>query len=187
MSSVLADGKESRLYYRLVKELAIAKDVTSYQRSGQLGSLYVIQATAAKGHTTDELVAEIDKVLAEVVGAKIPTDEELRATRASYEVGYWDAIETIGSKADLLNNYNMFTGDPGFLAKDLQRYHDATPASVVAATRDVVSKPRVVLHIWPEADRPAEKPPEAALPAPEPSKKDKKRKKKAGAGAGGAG
>jgi zinc protease len=156
LSTVLTDGKDSRLYHRLVKDLRIAKDISASQMSLGLGSAYIIQATAAKGHTTDEVVSAIDAVLAEVTGEKPPTIQELESARAQYEVGFYQAISTIASKADLLNNYNFRTGNPGYLAADLARYGAATPETVFATAKKILGKPRVALHIVPESERPAE-------------------------------
>jgi zinc protease len=155
LSTILSDGRESRLQYRLVKELGVAKDVSAYQRSQQLGSMFVITATAAKGHTTDEVVAAIDQVMSEVLGAAPPTEEEVKAAQARTEVAYWSAITTIGAKGDILNSYNYEQGDPGFIDEDLARYGAVTSRSMVDAGKAWLTRPRVVLHIWPEADRPA--------------------------------
>ena len=54
LSSALSSGKDSRLHRRLVHELQIAKSVDAYQISRHLAGVYMIEATASAGHTTDE-------------------------------------------------------------------------------------------------------------------------------------
>jgi zinc protease len=170
LSSLLTGGKDARMTRRLVKELGIAKDVRASQMSSSLSSTYLIQATASKGHTTDEIVAEIDRMLAEVVADKPPTADELEAARASFEVDFWEAVSDVAGKADRLNNYLSLTGDPGYITKDLLRYREVDAAKVLSTSREVLSKPRVVIHIWPESDRPAPPPPVTPPPAtPAPS------------------
>ena len=156
LSSVLSSGKDSRLYKKLVMEDQIAKNISAGQSSRGLASTFIISGTAAKAHTTDEMVAAIDEVMAEVLGDKPPTDEEVMAAKASYEVGYYQRIRTISGKGDLLNNYNHHTGTPGYIGDDLARYTPLTSASVVEASKDVFDANRVVLHIWPESQRPEE-------------------------------
>lgn len=183
LSGLLADGKDSRLYYTLVKDKRIAKDIEAYQMSLGLGSAYILEATASAGHTTDEVVGAIDAVLEQVMTSAPPTDAELDAARAQYEVGFYGSLASISAKADLLNNYNFRTGNPGFLAEDLARYTAATPATVAETARTVLRRPRVALHICPEADQPKEAapvpepapPPPATPPAPKPTSKEKKR------------
>ncbi len=154
LSSVLSDGKDSRLHRVLVQDKQIAKDVAAYQASAYHGSTYVITGTAAKGHTTDELVAAIDEILATVWTTAKPTSEELTGARNNYERRFYGSIATISGKANLLNSYNFYKGEPDFLQADLQRYLDAGADEVVAVGQKTLSQPRVELHIWPEADKP---------------------------------
>ncbi len=167
LSHTLANGKDSRLYYALVKEQRVAKDVSAYQQSLARGGMYIVTATAAEGHTTDEVVAAIDAVLADVLGAHPPTEDDLTLARTEYRVGFFDRISTIAGKADAMNGYQTFTGTPDGFAADLARYDAANVAGVVAAAKDVLSKPRVELHIAPLADAPPTAvPPTADTPSP---------------------
>jgi len=43
-----------------------------------------------------------------------------------------------GGKADTLNRYNQYIGEPGYLATDLGRYQTVTPASVQAIAKQVL-------------------------------------------------
>jgi zinc protease len=149
LASVLTNGEDSRLYQALVKDSRVAKDVGAYQGSLALGSLFIISATASEGHTTDEVVAGIDRVLADVLGPNPPTVEEVDGARTAYEVGFFEGIETISGKGDMLNRYFMHTGDPGYIAQDLARYQTATPASVLEWGQRVFGPNRVTLQIRP--------------------------------------
>ncbi|MCB9777036.1 MAG: insulinase family protein [Alphaproteobacteria bacterium] len=150
LSTVLSDGKESRLYQRLVKDKQIAKDVEAYQYSALLTGSYIIEATAAEGHTTDELVKEIDAVLAEL-RKDGPTADEVAVSKTNWQVGFYRRLLTIAGKADMLNSYYTWTGDPGYIGKDLRRYLKVTPASVKeTANTWLVPGHRVVLHVRPE-------------------------------------
>jgi len=150
LSTVLTDGKESRLYKRLVNDDQIAKDVSAYQSSSLLQSAYVIEATAAEGHDTTELVAAIDDELAKL-RAEGPSAEEVSVAKINWRVRFFQGLQTIARKADILNAYDAWTGDPGFIGKDLQRYLDVTPQAV-QSTLDQVLIPdhRVVLHVRPQ-------------------------------------
>ncbi|TNE90107.1 MAG: insulinase family protein [Deltaproteobacteria bacterium] len=156
LSSVLSDGQDSRLYKKLVLEDQIAKEISVGQVSRGLESFWMISGTAAKGHTTDEVLAAADAVIADVLGDNPPTDEEVAAAKSQFEVGFYQRIRTIGGKGDLLNGYNFHTGDPGYIGKDLARYLPLTPKDVVSAGKQTLGGERVVLHIWPESDKPAD-------------------------------
>ncbi len=149
LSSVLTDGKDSRLTKALVRETQVAKDVRAYQGSGTLGSLYVIEATASAGHSTDEVVAEVDRVLANLHQTGI-SDDEVAVAKVNWEAAFLQGLENISSKADLLGMYNTRAGDPGYISKDMARYLAVDTAGVKGALDTWLVPERVVLHVLPK-------------------------------------
>ena len=131
-ASVLGGGKPSRLYKTLVYEKQIAQAVTAQQYSLMLGSVFDIEATARPGHTAEELEKAIDEELTRLRDAG-PDPNEVERARNLIETRVVQGLENLGGfdgVADRLNTYNHYLDDPGFLAKDIQRYRDVTPASV---------------------------------------------------------
>ena len=61
---VLAGGKASRLYKRLVYELQIASNVYAYQDGRRMDGEFRVVATARPGHGLDELQQVIDEEVA---------------------------------------------------------------------------------------------------------------------------
>ena len=57
LAGVLASGKNSRLYKRLVYELQVAQDVSAVQQSQMLASTFQIAVTARQGHDLAEIEA----------------------------------------------------------------------------------------------------------------------------------
>lgn len=134
LSSVLTDGKSSRLYKPLVYEQKLAKDVTAYQASMRLASYYVVQATAAPGVTADELAAKLTDALAAAL-ASPPSARELEQAKTDYRKGFFVGLESVLTRARLLSTYWHFTGSADYLARDLDRYLQATPEAVQSAGR----------------------------------------------------
>ncbi|MEQ1565580.1 MAG: pitrilysin family protein [Myxococcota bacterium] len=165
LASILGDGRDGRLVRELVEKRQVAREVAVFQGSAKTSSVFQIRATAADGHTTDEVVAAVDEVLAQVLAGAPPTAAELDAVRREYRLRYLDGLEPVLGKAEVAQTCMFFSGVPDCVAEDLARFDRATPASVVAAGAAVVHTPRVVLHILPEADRPV------VAPAPAPTKR----------------
>jgi len=154
VSGLLSEGRDSLLYQRLVKETGVAKDVAAYQASSYLTSSYVITATAAAGHTTDEVVAEIDAVLEGFLAAP-PSSESVADAKTSWEVRAYGGLQTISNKANQLNSYYILTGNTGYLSTDLGRYLSVTPRSVHEAANMYLGVPgRVELHVHPLDEAP---------------------------------
>ena len=150
-SAILSDGKDSPLYKRLVRDKKVATEISAYQSSARLDSNFIIEGTAAPGHTTDEVVAEVDKVLAEFLKAA-PKAEAVTVARLRIERSFFEGLQSIAAKANQLNGYAYVTGDPGYITQDLARYRSLTPDAIGAAAKTWIGgKNRVVLHVFPEA------------------------------------
>ena len=152
LSDLLANGKTSRLYRTLVYERRIALDVSAFQNSRELGSFFMLVATAAPGHSLTDITAAIDSELAELIDHG-PNRAEMERAEAQAEAHFMYRLQTVGGfggKSDQLNAYNVFRNDPGFFAHDLARYRDATAESVrLAAKRYLRVDARVVLSVVP--------------------------------------
>jgi len=153
VSSVLAGGKNSRLYKRLVYDSQIAQDVEATQQSGPLGSSFVIEATARPGHTVAEMQKAIDEEL-ERLKREPPSAREVERALNQIEASFYRRMERVGSfggKADQLNSYYYAGGGPDFFAEDLARYMSLSPADVqAAATQWLPADRRVELIVEPE-------------------------------------
>jgi zinc protease len=133
-SSILGGGPSSRLYKKLVYEKQIAQEVSAQQYSLMLGSVFQIEATARPGHPPEELEKAIDEELARLRDAG-PESAEVERARNVIETRIIEGLESFGDftgVANRLNMYNQYLGDPGYLAQDIKRYRDVTPASVKA-------------------------------------------------------
>jgi len=151
-ADILANGKTSRLYRRLVFEERSATDVAATQNSRESAGFFQIAATAAPGHS----LSDLERAIAEEVGrlaADGPTDAELNRCRVQAEAQFVLRLQTVGGfggKSDQLNAYNTFVGDPDFFTRDLERYQNVTAASLRQAVREYLAhERRVVLSIVP--------------------------------------
>jgi zinc protease len=176
LSNVLTGGKSSRLYYPLVYDKKIAKDVDAYQVSQQLSSYYVVEATAAPGQTVDALYAEIEKAMAKALEAP-PTAGELERAISAYKKQFYGRIEAVQSRASTLTGYYQHTGRADYLGDDIERYATATPERVHAAGRQYLNVSQAVrLDILPgKKEQPAapeaKQPPAVSAQPPTPAAK----------------
>ncbi len=152
LADLLADGKSSRLCRTLVHERRIATDVMAMQQSRELCSFFQLVATAVPGHGLAELEAIIDTGISRAAESG-PTEAEFQRSLAQAEAQFVYRVQTVGGfggKSDQLNQYNVLLGDPGYFGRDLQRYREATPASVTSAARNtLLEAPRVALSVVP--------------------------------------
>jgi zinc protease len=152
LANVLAGGKNSRLYRRLVYELQIAQDVEAYQGSQALASTFMVVATARAGRTLTEIEKVIQEEITRLKGEP-PSARELGRAVNRFEASFLDRLEMVGGfsgKAELLNAYYVRTGNPDYFQEDLARYRAIDPKDLsVAARFHLKDDARVVLSIVP--------------------------------------
>ena len=153
VADVLAGGRSSRLYRRLVYELQIATDVAAFQDGTRIDGKFEIFATARPGHELGELQRVIDEELRKLADQG-PTAREVERARNTFEAQFLSRMERVGGfggKADQLNFYNYFVGSPDYFQKDLDRYGRVTPAGVERAVKAYLTGAhRVVLSVVPQ-------------------------------------
>jgi len=162
LANILASGKTSRLYKTLVYEKQVAQDVSAYQSSSELSSTFNIVVTAKEGHALDEIEREVDVILQDILTNGV-TERELALARTNWEASFVRGFERIGGfggRADRLNSYNTFLGDPGKLQWDMERYSTPTVADIKRYARRYLDlDARAILHIYPQGDLTADSEP----------------------------
>jgi zinc protease len=148
LALTLGGGKSSRLYKKLVYEKQIAQDVRAEQQSLMLGSIFQITATAKPGVKPEDLEKAIEEELEKVQKDGI-TQVELERARNTIETRKIQGLQRLGGfggKADMLDLYNHYLGDPGYLPKDLARYENATRESLKKQAETLTANSRVVVY-----------------------------------------
>jgi zinc protease len=153
LANIIAGGKNSRLYKRLVYDLQIAQDVYARQGSSDLCSQFSIVATARSGHTLTELEGVMREEIARMK-SEPPTTREVQRTINQYEAGFLDALENPAGKADELNHYYAATGNPDYFNEDLARYKALDARAIqCAAERYLRDGGCVLLSVVPQGKR----------------------------------
>jgi zinc protease len=135
LSGLLAGGKNSRLYKRLVYDLQIAQDVAAFQASRNLNSEYQIIVTARPSASIDRIRGIVDEEIARIQ-REAPTEREFRRAINQIESSFYDRMERVGGfggVGDQLNGYYVSAGNPGYFNEDLSRYRALSAADITAA------------------------------------------------------
>jgi zinc protease len=152
VAGVLGGGKTSRLYRRLVYEQRIAQDVSAFQNGSELDGSFFIVVTAKPGVTLALLEREVREEVARLAREGVDVQERTRTVNhiASEMVRSLERLGGFGGRADRLNEYLTFAGDPAYVARDLSRYRAVTEEAIAAAARRrLADAPGVVLSVVP--------------------------------------
>jgi predicted Zn-dependent peptidase len=149
-TSVLADGRASRLYRRLVREKRVAKDVVAFAAPLVTGRSFMILWATGLPNTD---AAELERAVAEELDAlgEVDTAEIERAVTRS-ETQLVQEIEQISSRADRLSMHETIFGDASHLAGEVERLRKVTASDVADFARSRLGPDnRAILTYLPEA------------------------------------
>jgi zinc protease len=151
VADVLASGKSSRLYRRLVYEDQIASDVSASADLNEIGGRFYIIATARPEESLSKVEAALDEELQKFL-AHGPTTDELDRIKAQNIAGFLRGLERIGGfggKSDILAENQVFTGSPDHYRVSLRRVREATTHELQEAASRWLSDGAYVLEVQP--------------------------------------
>ena len=151
---ILTDGLSSRLQKVLVYDQQLCSDVVAFQNGQEISGAFVIWATARPGASLSKVEQTVTDEIRRL-GNEGPTAAELERAKTKWEFQYVTGLERIGGfggKADLLNTYNTFLGDPGKFSADLARHREATADGVRRTIESWLdTQNRVLVRFHPES------------------------------------
>ncbi|MDE1154634.1 MAG: pitrilysin family protein [Acidobacteriaceae bacterium] len=151
-ADALGMAKISRLDKALIYDRQLAQSVECDNDQEKLTSMTTCAITARPGVKLEE----IEPVLWETVAklqADGPTEDEVKAAKAkalSSKILGLQRLGGFGGVADTLDRYNQYTGDPGYLPKDVAALDAVTVAGAKAAAARYLGKDQAsVVYIVP--------------------------------------
>ena len=151
VANVLADGKNSRLYKRLVYDDRIATDVQAFVFQKEIGSQFFIQARPQPGGDLAAVERAVDEELARFIRDG-PTVAELDRVKTQFRSNFIRGAERIGGfggKSDILATNMVYAGNPDHYRVTLTRVAGATAAQLRTAARDWLSDGVYALEVQP--------------------------------------
>ncbi|MBI1920316.1 MAG: insulinase family protein [Geobacter sp.] len=132
---LLADGRTSRLYKKLVVEKQLVTDVSTFAGPGsRYPNLFVLTATPRAPHTVAEVEAEIYAEL-ERLKAEPPSERELQQILNKLE---YEEVRQMGSNGGLARNlteYEAVAGTWRYLVEHRQKVAKVTPQDVMRVAK----------------------------------------------------
>ncbi len=151
VSDVLALGKTSRLYKRLVYEDQIATSISAFIDIREIAGLFQIVATVKPGVEIAAVEKAVNEELARLL-EKGPTEAEVRRVKTQHVAGFVRGIERIGGfggKSDILAQNFVYAGDPAHYRTSLKTVQNATARDLHGAAKQWLSDGAYTLEIRP--------------------------------------
>jgi zinc protease len=152
LAQIIANDKNSRLYKKLVYDLQIAQNVGAFQDGSRLDGKFQIDITPKPG----QKVADIDRIVQTEIANVINTGvapRELQRAQNLYKASFLNRLASVLGKAEVLNSYNYFIGNPDYVRQDAARYERVTAADVQRVAKTYLGRPKIVLTVVPEGKK----------------------------------
>ena len=150
-SSVLGGLSSSRLDNILVRKEQSAVAVSSYLLPFTHGSMMNIQVDVKPGEDPDAVAARLDAIIADFIKNGPTADEVKRVatSEAANRIAGLEQVGGFGGKAVALAQGQLYSDDPEFYKKELERLAAMTPGKVQGAMQKWMTRPYAEIRVEP--------------------------------------
>jgi predicted Zn-dependent peptidase len=153
ISTILSDGKSSRLYKKIVDDKKMALQIGAFSYSQEDYGTYILYGLPQGDFTSEDILREIDMEIVKLQTELIP-EKELQKLQNKYENNYVNSNASVEGIADNLATYYMLYGDVNLINTEIDIYRSITREEI----RDVAKKylnpnQRLILDYVPAKDK----------------------------------
>jgi len=134
ISTILSDGKSSRLYKKLVDEKQMAFQVAAMGAAQEDYGMYLTFALPINDTPLDVLTKEIDEEI-EKIQNELISEKEFEKLQNVFENRFVNANATIEGIAGSLATYQMFYGDTNLINTEIEIYRSITREEIREVAR----------------------------------------------------
>lgn len=153
ISTILSDGKSSRLYKKMVDEKKVALQVGAFNNSQEDYGIYFIYGIPMGENTSKDVVSNIDEEIKKMQ-TELISERDFQKLQNVYENQYVNSNTSIEGIADNLATYYLLYGDVNLINTEIEIYKSITREEI----RDVAKKylnpnQRLILDYVPAKDK----------------------------------
>lgn len=146
LADILASGKSSRLYRRLVDQEQAAVQAQAFPFMFEKGGMVGVFAVGNRGVALDKLDLLMDEEVQRVIRDGV-TEEEMQKARNAKEAQLAGSYGTMASRARGLARYHVFYGDTNLVNTEISNYLKVSRADIQrVAKKYFTPEGRNVLH-----------------------------------------
>ncbi len=151
ISSILTDGRSSRMYKRMVDEEKIALQVLAFPRSLEDYGTYVMGALPLGETPLETLGTSIDEEIKKLQNELI-SENEYQKLQNKFENRFVNSNSSIEGIASSLATYNMLYGDTDLINKEIEIYQGITREDIRRVAKEYLNaNQRLDLDYLPES------------------------------------
>jgi zinc protease len=153
ISTLLSDGKSSRLYKKMVDDKKMALQIGAFNYSQEDYGMYIIYGLPMGANTPESLIAEVDEEIVRLQ-TELISEKEYQKLQNIFENQYVNSNASVEGIADNLATYYMLYGDVNLINSEIEVYRSITREEI----RDIAKKylnpnQRLILDYAPKSDK----------------------------------
>jgi predicted Zn-dependent peptidase len=153
ISTILSDGKSSRLYKKIVDDKKMALQIGAFSYNQEDYGTYIIYGLPQAPHTSEEITKEVDEEIVKLQ-TELISEKELQKLLNKYENQYVNNNSDVEGIADNLATYYLLYGDVNLINTEIGIYRSITREEI----RDIAKKylnpnQRLLLDYVPSKDK----------------------------------
>ncbi len=153
VSTILSDGKSSRLYKKLVDDKKMALQVAAFNVSQQDYGMYLTFALPLNNTSLDDLTKESDEEIVKMQ-TELISEREFQKLQNVFENRFVNANASIAGIAGSLATYQMLYGDINLINNEIDIYRSITREEIREAARKYLNpNQRLRLEYLPENEQ----------------------------------
>ena len=135
ISTILSDGKSSRLYKKIVDNKKMALQIGAFNNSQEDYGMYIIYGLPQGKNTTTDLLKEVDEEIVKLQ-TELISEKELQKLKNKYDNDYVNSNSSVEGIAGNLASFYLLYGDVNLINTEIEMYHSITPQEI----REVAKK-----------------------------------------------
>jgi zinc protease len=153
ISTILSDGKSSRLYKKIVDDKKMALQIGAFSYSQEDYGTYILYGLPQAPSTSENILTEIDSEIVKLQ-TELISDKELQKLQNKYENQYVNSNASIDGVADNLATFYMLYKDVNLINTEIEMYRSITPEEIrTVAKKYLNTNQRLVLDYVPSSDK----------------------------------
>ena len=151
ISTILSDGKSSRLYKKIVDDKKMALQIGAFSYSQEDYGIYILYGLPQAPSTAENILTEIDAEIVKLQ-TELISDKELKKLQNKYDNQYVNSNSSIEGIAENLATFHLLYKDVNLINTEIEMYHTITPEEIREVAKKYLNpNQRLVLDYVPSA------------------------------------
>ena len=153
ISTVLSEGKSSRLYKKIVDDKKMALQIGAFNYSQEDYGMYILYGMPQGTFTSEDIVKEIDEEVVKLQ-TQLLTDKEMQKLKNIYENNYVNGNSNVEGIAENLASYYLLHGDINLINTEIEMYRSITAQEIREVAKKYLNpNQRLLLDYVPSKDK----------------------------------